>query len=133
RYEPGPQLEQWSRMDAVEQTRRLLQCWVNSFKWRDILGINFKQWDIPYYWKPMLARGSTLEQLQNCTPGKWYSVASLLQTIWDKDPFELRPVQYNIRPADRRKTNALRAKWNNCEGEVYVGELSSTLYELGVV
>jgi len=81
----------------------------------------------------MAARASLLEQLQKCTPGQWYSVASLLQTIWDKDPFELRPVQYNIRPADRRKTSAMRARWNSCEGEVYIGLLASTLYELGMV
>ena len=132
RYEPGLQLEQWSQLDVTEQTRRLLQCWTRSFGWLDIRGVNFRQYD-PYYWNPMAARGSILEQLQKCTPGQWYSVASLLQTIWDKDPFELRPVQYNIRPADRRKSSAMRARWNSCEGEVYIGLLSSTLYELGIV
>ena len=132
RYEPGSQLEQWSQLDLTEQTRRLLQCWTRSFGWLDIRGVNFRQYD-PYYWNPMAARGSLLEQLQKCTPGQWYSMASLLQTIWDKDPFELRPVQYNIRPADRRKSSAMRARWNSCEGEVYIGLLSSTLYELGIV
>ena len=132
RYEPGLQLEQWSQLDVTEQTRRLLQCWTRSFGWLDIRGVNFRQYD-PYYWNPMAARGSILEQLQKCTPGQWYSVASLLQTIWDKDPFELRPVQYNIRPADRRKSSAMRARWNSCEGEVYIGLMSSTLYELGIV
>lgn len=132
RYEPGHQLEQWSQMDMTEQTRNLLQCWTRSFGWLDIRGVNFRQYD-PYYWNPMAARSSILEQLQKCTPGEWYSVASLLQTIWDKDPFELRPVQYNMRPADRRKSSAMHARWNGCEGEVYIGLLSSTLYELGIV
>ena len=27
----------------------------------------------------------------------------------------------------------MRARWNSCEGEVYIGLLSSTLYELGIV
>jgi hypothetical protein len=132
RYEPGLQFEQWSQLDLTGQTRRLLECWTRSFSWLDIRGVNFRQYD-PYYWNPMAARASLLEQLQKCTPGQWYSVASLLQTIWDKDPFELRPVQYNIRPADRRKTSAMRARWDSCEGEVYIGLLASTLYELGIV
>jgi Helicase conserved C-terminal domain len=131
-FEPGPQLERWSHLDMVGQIRLLLQCWLKSFNWLDVRGVNFRQWD-PFYWNPMAARGSILEQLQKCKPGQWYSIASLLEVIWDKNPFELRPVQYNIRPAERRKSSAMRIKWNSCEGEVYLGILASTLYELGVV
>src|SRR5439155_12410056 len=56
-----------------------------------------------------------------------------LQTIWDQDPFALRPVQYNARGTQRRKTGAMQTKWNNCDGEVFIGLLSSSLYELGIV
>ncbi len=131
-YEPGPQLEQWSKLDIVEQTRRVLECWIKSFRWMEIVGINFKQWD-PYSWNPMKARGSIVEHLRDCLPGQWYSVSSLLQKIWDKDPFELRPLQYNIRRTDRAKTSALRMKWNSSDGEYYIGLLSSSLSEFGMV
>ncbi len=131
-FEPGPQLAAWSRMDMAEQTRQLIACWIKSFSWLDIRGLHFRQSD-PYYWNPMPSRASILEQLRKCNPGQWYSTAGLLQTIWDKDPFELRPTRYNMRPADKQKTQALRAKWNTCEGEVYIGLLASTLYELGIV
>ena len=131
-FEPGQRLSAWSHMDLTEQTHQLVECWLKSFSWLDVRGVHFHQYD-PYYWNPMSSRTSILEQLRKCIPGQWYSTTGLLQAIWDKDPFELRPVQYNYRPVDRRKTAALRAKWNMCEGEVYLGLLASTLYELGIV
>jgi len=131
-FEPGLQLASWSRMDITEQIRQLLECWLKSFSWLDVRGVHFQQWD-PYYWNPITSRSSILEQLRKCTPGQWYSTAGLLQVMWDKDPFELRPTRYNARPADKQKTQALRTKWNSCEGEVYIGLLASTLYELGIV
>ncbi len=131
-FESGPQLAAWSRMDMAEQTRQLIACWIKSFSWLDIRGIHFRQSD-PYYWNPMPSRTSILEQLRKCIPGQWYSTAGLLQTMWDKDPFELRPTRYNMHPAEKQKTQALRVKWNTSEGEVYVGLLASTLYELGIV
>ena len=131
-FEPGAQLAAWARMDITEQTKQLAVVWLKSFSWLDLRGSNFRQWD-PYYWNPMPSRTSILEQLRKCTPNQWYSVAGLLQVMWDKDPFELRPVRYNARPADKQKTQALRTKWNSCEGEVYTGLLASTLYELGIV
>jgi hypothetical protein len=131
-YEPGPQLEQWSKLDIVEQTRRVLEIWFKSFRWMDIVGVHFKQWD-PYSWNPLKARSSIVELLQECLPGQWYSVASLLQKIWDKDPFELRPVHYNVRRMDRAKTSAMRMKWNSSDGEYYIGLLTSSLSEFGIV
>jgi len=132
RYEPGAQLEQWAQLHLEEQARKLVQCWTKSFHWLDINGANFHQWD-PYYWNPIVARASLVEHLKDCIAGQWYSVASLLQKIWDKDPFELRPPHYSQRTANRRTTPAMRAKWNSCEGEVYTGMLASTLYEFGLV
>ncbi len=132
RYEPGALLEQWAQLHLEEQVRKLVQCWTKSFHWLDINGANFHQWD-PFYWNPIVARASLVEHLKDCIPGQWYSVASLLQKIWDKDPFELRPAHYSQRTANRRTTATMRAKWNSCEGEVYTGMLASTLYEFGLV
>src|SRR5579863_9713589 len=132
RYEPDTRIQQWARLSLVEQTWKLVQTWFDSFSWLDIRGYHFRQWDA-YYWNPNVARRSILEQLLQCTPGVWYSMTSLLDKIWDKDPFEMRPVRYNFRPADRQKSASLRAKWNSCEGEVYIGLISSTLFEMGLV
>jgi Helicase conserved C-terminal domain len=131
-YEPGLQMEQWSKLDIVEQTRRMLECWSKSFRWMDIVGVHFKQWD-PYSWNPIKARSSIVEHLQECLPGQWYSVASLLQKVWDKDAFELRPIHYNVRNMDRAKTSSMRTKWSGSDGEYYIGLLSSSLSEFGMV
>jgi hypothetical protein len=130
-YEPGAQMEKWSKLSLTEQAQLLLESWSKSFRWMDIVGVNFRQWD-PFTWNPIKSRSSIVEHLQDCIPGQWYSVASLLQKIWDKDPFELRPVHYNSR-RDRSKSSVLRSKWDSCEGEYYIGLLSSSLYEFGLV
>ncbi|TMD88719.1 MAG: hypothetical protein E6I79_10115 [Chloroflexi bacterium] len=130
-YEPGAQMEKWSKLSLAEQAQLLLESWTQSFRWMDIVGANYRQWD-PYTWNPIKSRSSIAEHLQDCIPGQWYSVASLLQKIWDKDPFELRPVHYNIR-RDSSKSSVLRSKWDSSEGEYYIGLLSSSLYEFGLV
>ncbi len=131
-YEPGPRLEQWSQMDIIEQTKMLLQEWAKSYDWLDTYGANYVSWNA-YSWNPLGARSILQKYLQECVPGRWYSVASLLQTIWDKDPFALRPMEQRGNPLKHPKTSAMHAKWNGSDGEVYIGSLSSTLYELGIV
>jgi hypothetical protein len=133
RYEPGTTLPQWSTLDISGQTRRLLDAWKNSFHWIDIVGINYKAPGPYFYWKPMAARGLLLDYLKQCEPGKWYSVQSLLQTIWDQDAFVVREAQYKMRTSDKHKTVRMRLQWMSAEGELYTGLLLSSLYEMGIV
>ncbi|MDQ6661890.1 MAG: helicase-associated domain-containing protein [Chloroflexota bacterium] len=134
RYEPGPELEQWSQLDLLEQNRGLLQCWTKCFQWIEMSGANFAYPQSGFYaWNPMAGRSVIAKHLQKCTPGAWYSVTSLLQSIWDEDSFALQKTQYNMRPRDTRKTASAHVKWNRSDGEVYIGMLASTLYEAGIV
>lgn len=132
RYEPATSLPAWSQMNAVEQTQKLLDNWVKGFRWIDIMGINYRQNESFYYWKPALARGVILEHLQECTPGRWYTVESLLNMIWERHPYAVRETVY-MRKSDQRKTAAQHVKWRNADGELYVGLLNSSLYEMGIV
>lgn len=132
RYEPAAALPAWSQMSAVEQTQKLLDNWAKGFRWIDIMGINYRQNESFYYWKPALARGVILEHLQECTPGRWYTVESLLDMIWERHPYAVRETVY-MRKYDQRKTAAQHAKWRNADGELYVGLLNSSLYEMGIV
>ncbi len=132
RYEPGAELAQWSQLDVVGQTKRLLEVWQNCRQWRDIAGVHYSQWSY-YTWNPQVARSTMVKYLAHSVPGKWYSVASLLNLIWDKDTFALRPLQYGARKSERTKNAALRMKWNAEEGEIYIGMLASTLHEMGIV
>lgn len=132
RYEPATSLPAWAQLNAVEQTKKLLDNWVHGFRWIDIMGINYRQSESFYYWKPAQARGVILEQLRECTPGRWYTVESLLGMIWEQNPFAVRETVY-MRKSEQRKNAAQHVRWRGAEGELYVGLLNSSLYEMGIV
>lgn len=132
RYEPGPALEQWSQMDTVEQTRRLLQFWANSVRWGDVVGVNYSEW-YPHYVDPKVVRGSLIAHLRECTPKNWYTVVSLVNIIRGRDPFVLRPRQRGIPSLGYRKSDELRKHWDTCDREIVIGSLASSLHELGIV
>lgn len=131
-YEPGGRLSWWASLDITGQTAYLLHSWQNSFRWDDLVGTHFRAWD-PYSWKPMAGRAIILQHLAHCTPGRWYTVASLLQNIWEKDAFVMHPQPAYARKATYSKTRETREKWDRNDGETYIGMLASTLYELGIV
>jgi hypothetical protein len=131
-YEPGDRISWWSHLNISGQTAYLLHSWKSSFRWDDLAGTHYRAWD-PYAWKPMAGREIILKHLARHTPGRWYTVASLLQDIWDEDPFAMHPQPAYTRKNAYSKTRETREKWGKGDGETYIGMLSSTLYELGVV
>ncbi len=132
RYEPGEQLSWWSQLDITTHAAYLLRHWKGSFRWEDLQGVHYRAWD-PYSWRPVSGRGIILKHLAHYKPGRWYTVASLLQDIWNEDAFAMHPQQPYTRKAERRKTSDIREKWERCDGETYIGMLSSTLHEMGIV
>ncbi len=131
-YKPGPALEQWSNLDAVEQTWRLLQFWAGSGRWSDVVGDNFVDWYSDYV-DTKVVRSSIISQVRTCTPNDWYTVASLVDLIRGRDPFALRPRQRGIPHLGYSKAGELRKHWDTCDREIIIGSLSSSLYELGIV
>ncbi len=131
-YEPGEGLPGWSQLNSSSQAASLLQHWKASYRWDDLPGVLFRAWD-PYAWRPMSGRAVLLKHLAQHTPGRWYTVASLLQDIWNTDPFVMHPQQPYGRKTVQKKTADVREKWERCDGETYIGMLSSTLHEMGIV
>ncbi len=131
-YEPGDRLPWWSHLDIKGQTAYLLHCWKSSFRWDDPTGTHYRAWD-PYTWKPIAGREIVLKHLAQRTPGRWYTIASLLEDIWNEDPFVMHPQSPYTRKSGPSKTRETREKWEKGDGETYIGMLSSTLYELGIV
>jgi hypothetical protein len=131
-YEPGSRLKLWSQMDAREQTRHLLNNWLSSQHWIDIAGADFVE-NYAYYLTYQAARNAVVSHLHNCKPGQWYSMESLLGTIKAENPFILRSQMYNAGFAHFRNRREILANWRKCDGEVLIGMLSSSLYELGIV
>ena len=132
RYEQGSLFEQWSQTRMVDQTHDLLEYWLKSQQWTDIAGVNFDP-SSSYYLDVMGGRKAVLSQLSKCTPGRWYTIASFLRTMKAQNPYALRPRQSDIGLAGFRSGKSALANWYKCDGEIILGMLSSTLYELGIV
>ena len=131
-YEPGDRLSWWSQLDLNGQTAYLLHSWKNSFRWDDLAGTHYRAWD-PYAWKPMAGREIVLKHLARRIPGRWYTVSSLLQDIWDEDPFVMHPQPPYAHKTGHSKSRETYEKWERGDGETYIGMLASTLYEFGIV
>ncbi len=130
-YEIKPAIEQWAKNSLLEQTASLLAYWLENFKWVDVYGVNYRASNV-YSWDAAGGRKALLKHLNNCTPGHWYTVDSLLQEIWRDDAFAYRPTPTYARTKQQKDYDA-HVKWERCEGEVYRGILSSTFSEFGLV
>ncbi len=132
RYVQGPLFEQWSQTNVIDQTHDLLEYWLKGQQWVDIAGVNFNPSN-SYYLDIGAGRKAVLSQLSKCTAGRWYTVESLLQTMKAQDPYVLRPRQADMGLAGFRSAKTMLTNWYKSDGEIIVGMLNSTLYELGIV
>ena len=133
-YAPADQLEQWTTMTLVEQGRQLIRYWseYTHNRWTDVVGENYTRdyYAYDYYsWSPLQMRKTLLTYLRRCTPGQWYRIDSLLETIWQEAP-NATP-KYGQQKS--KSTEKEREKWLRQQGEVYTGMLASSLYEFGLV
>lgn len=137
RYIEGSQLRQWSQKSEQEMVRDLLNHWTDSRQWIDIAGLNYDTKDSYdssfYYMNFQSGRKELLSYLRSCTPGKWYTIASLLRTIKQENPYLLRNKMYQTGVAGYRNSKTMLTKWFSVDGEILVGMLSSSLYEMGIV
>jgi predicted transcriptional regulator len=131
-YEIKPSIEHWAKNSLLTQTAFLLAYWLENFKWVDVYGVNYRASNV-YSWDATGGRKALLKHLNNCTPGRWYTIDSLLQEIWRDDAFAFRPTSTYARAKQPVKDYDTRVKWERCEGEVYRGILSSTFSEFGLV
>lgn len=132
RYAPGPEIDEWASMDALAQTRFLLSSWLTGHNWLDAPGANYKP-SYMLYSNSFPARAPLLGYLKSCTPGTWYTIKSLLNTIHATDPFILHPQERGSFFRDKRRLQELEEHWEERDGELLTGMLSSSLYELGMV
>jgi hypothetical protein len=135
RYIEGSHLRQWSQKSEPEMVRDLLDCWTESRQWIDIAGLNFdgRDYDSFYYMNFQAGRKELLSYLRSCTPGRWYTISSLLRTIKQEKPYLLRNKMYQTGVTGYRNAQTILTKWFAIDGEILVGMLSSSLYEMGIV
>ncbi|HEX6482190.1 MAG TPA: helicase-associated domain-containing protein [Ktedonobacteraceae bacterium] len=132
-YEPGPQLAKWAQWDVIDQTHELIEYWLKAHNWADIAGVNFDPALSSYYLDMRTARNAVLGYLSKCIPGRWYSFASFLRTIKAENPLLLRSNQALVGLAGYRNSKTILSNWDRCDGEIIVGLITSTLFELGIV
>jgi hypothetical protein len=132
RLTPGAKLDSWARHDLVMQARRLIRRWPTDRWWADLPGAQYREWHT-FYLEIPLAREAVLKLLKRCQPGVWYSVTSFLATVQGDDPYTLRPQQRFAGESGFKLAEDLRAQWRYTDGEIIIGMLRSTLYELGLL
>lgn len=127
-------LEQWSQSHAHEQAKAFLTEWRTNSTWQDIWSADLVQWDTSD-WNPLAARGLLLDLFgaNIYQPEQWYLVSPLLDEIWSRNPYLLRPSRQKERTRTQPFPYDLQSAWNRCERLVYLGILSSTLSELGII
>ncbi len=134
RIEPGSYLPQWAQMNMREQTTRLLEQWAGNLNYLDVAGIEYDPWEAySYYYQDTLkGRKALLNQLRTCTAGDWYSTESCLKHIYEEEPKALRQA-YGYITKEQRKQKEPYQQWRSSDGEMYLGMLYASLYEIGIV
>ncbi|MGH2498274.1 MAG: helicase-associated domain-containing protein [Ktedonobacteraceae bacterium] len=134
RYIEGPELKEWPQRGTEGMVRRLLNNWQHSSRWIDIAGANYNPYtNDAYYLDYQSARRTLVSHLQACTPGRWYTLKSLLRTIKEHDPYALRHKYSYSGIAGIRNAKAILSKWYQVDGEILTGLISSSLHEIGIV
>ncbi|HVB72955.1 MAG TPA: helicase-associated domain-containing protein [Ktedonobacteraceae bacterium] len=134
RYIEGAGLKEWAQQDTQGMVRMLLESWQQGTHWIDIAGAAYNPYsNDSYYMDHKSGRKTLVSYLQTCTPGRWYTVASLLRVIKENDPYALRQRYAYTGVAGVRNAKAILAKWYQVDGEIFTGLLSSTLNDMGIV
>ncbi len=139
RYMPGPKLAEWTHLEQSEQVRQLLALWWhpgNNF-WSDVAGAKYhpSNYDgFGYYMDMLAARKGLLDYLtQHCQPGEWYALEPFLQTVKARNPLLLREHSRYSAYGGVQKSKDVLSNWDQNDGELITGMLSSSLHELGLV
>ena len=134
RYIEGPELQEWADKGTENMAHRLLENWQHSTRWIDIAGAAYNPYsNDAYYLDYQSGRRTLVSYLQGCTPGRWYTVKSLLRTIKEEEPYALRHKYAYTGVTGIRNAKTILAKWYAVDGEILTGLLASSLYEMGIV
>jgi hypothetical protein len=140
RLEPGPVMSTWASLDLPRQMANVLKGWLEVPTLFDVIGTDYDSWDdhwssYAYYYTRAILQGRRvlLEQLLNCTPGKWYTVESLLEHLWQEQPLALYQLPKSAQKTELRKARESHDLWMKSDGQVYIGMLMSSLAEVGML
>lgn len=128
----GENFQKWSNNDCYMQVLRILHRWEHNQIWQDDVGAHYAPW-LDHYIHIGTAREMTLHYLRECDPGIWYDIDSFVRTLYNNDPFVVRPNHRNTGHGGFSIVDELRSHWFASDGEFIVGILRSTLHEFGIL
>ncbi len=135
RYEPGPVMEMWSKLDIVWQARQLLTRWAASSYWPGVTGVNFQPpSDYIYTLNPKAGRGYLLRYLADSAQASvWYDISSILKDLYKQQPGIMRTSYGYLSKKQRDQFTKDSTQWMQTEGEIFIGMIGGVLFEMGVV
>ncbi|GER88102.1 hypothetical protein KDW_22640 [Dictyobacter vulcani] len=132
---PSSYLSEWSQLDAVEQTRVLLEIWPFNYTWTEVnrfVADNYS-WGYAYGSHTLKMRQVLLDHLAKRTPGQWYSLEYLLKEIWDANPsFAAHPLRPAYGRNGSRVTSQTYEQWLADNALIFLNMFFSTILELGI-
>lgn len=130
RLMPGPGLDNWLRLDFYEQTRRFFELWNSTVYYNGPVSY-------PYYYNSSTAilksQQTIMGWLADCTPGTWYSLASLLHKVQRENPFFIRPRRELLNQFGLQRVDEFSRMWSRIEGEIIRRTFGTVLDWLGIV
>lgn len=126
----GERLSSWIELGFFGQMQELLRLWMNERRWLEpVFRTAPSSWgiDVP------MGRRRLLEWLQRLPRARWLSLASFLEAIRNLDPFILRPRREVVRLRGHESLEQFAAEWDEVEGRILTGILSTSLQWLGIV
>ena len=135
RYEPGPVMEVWSKLDIVWQARQLLTRWTASSYWPGVTGVNFQSpSDYIYTLNPKAGRSYLLQYLADSAQASvWYDMSSILKDLHKQQPGIMRTSYGYLSKKQRDQFTKDSTQWMQTEGEIFIGMIGGVLFEMGLV
>jgi hypothetical protein len=128
--EPGPEFEEWLKLDFYDQMRRLVELWLSEPGRTGPV-------EFPYYYatNKLISRANKtlLGWLKDCEPGTWYSLDSLVQKIQREDPYFITPRRDLLNMVGLQRLTELSKQWPRIEGEIIQATFQTALEWLGIV
>jgi hypothetical protein len=134
-YEPGAVMDVWAKLEMYWQARQLLTRWATSSYWPGLAGANFQAPPgYQYSLNPKAGRAVLLQYLTDSTrPYVWYDISSILKDLHKQQPAIMRTNYSYLSKKQRDQFAKNSQEWMQTEGEIYIGMISSALFEMGIV
>src|SRR5579864_8773628 len=135
RYEPGPVMDVWSKLDILWQARQLLTRWATSSYWPGVTGVNFQPpSDYVYTLNPKAGRSFLLQYLADSAQADvWYDIPSILNDLYKQQPGIMRTSYSYLSKKQRDQFTKDSTQWMQTEGEIFIGMIGGVLFEMGLV